>query len=204
FSFTTPTGITGDTTSGSATINNVSDTSKLVFGMVVTGTGIPGTTTTITAISGNTITLSAAATATNTGVALTFPNPASGNVGLADKHGKAIYGNAANVVNFEVDALAAPGLPFTDNFHRSLLSGLGDPWSVDQGGFNITGNQAVAAAQTSEATLYGVSISTVDESVTIVTQGTSAGLLARWNSATQTGYEVLLTGTSLKLFSVQR
>jgi hypothetical protein len=81
---------------------------------------------------------------------------------------------------------------------------LGDPWSVDQGGFTINASdQAVAAALQSEATLYGASFTTVDESVTIVSQGTSAGLLARWNSATQTGYEVTLTGTTLTLFRVQ-
>src|SRR5262249_35120606 len=96
-----------------------------------------------------------------------------------------------------------PPLPFADNFSQAHLSGLGNPWSVDQGGFNIVSNQAVAAAALlSEATLYGTSLTTVDESANIVTEGTSAGLLARWNSATQTGYAVELIGTTLKVFSV--
>ncbi len=62
--------VTGDTTSGSTAVTNVSSTTNLEVGRVVTGTGIPARTT-ITAISGATVTLSNAATATGTTVSLT-------------------------------------------------------------------------------------------------------------------------------------
>jgi hypothetical protein len=128
--------------------------------------------------------------------------PGPGSVGIGDKHGGTFWGNGSNVVNFEFDPIATPSLPFSDSFNRSALSGLANDWSVDQGGFSLAGNQAVAAALSSGATLYGTSLTTVDESADIVTQGTAAGLMARWNSATMTGYSVRFSGTSLKLFSV--
>lgn len=58
---------TGDTTSGSAVISNISDTSNLNTFQQVYGTGIPEGSTIISKTS-NSVTLSANATATNTGV----------------------------------------------------------------------------------------------------------------------------------------
>jgi hypothetical protein len=106
--------------------------------------------------------------------------------------------------NFSAYALSGPALPFSDNFTRPPAKALGNPWSVDQGGFTLANDQAVAAALIqSEATLYGTSLTTVDESATIANPGTSgAGLLARWNSAMQTGYEAIWTGTQVQLFAV--
>lgn len=62
---------TGDVTSGSAIIANVSSTAGLANGMTITGTGIPAATT-ISAFDATTITLSANATATGTAVPLTI------------------------------------------------------------------------------------------------------------------------------------
>lgn len=62
---------TGDVTTGSTTITNVSSTSGLAVGMAITGTGIPTTTpTTVTAFDATTITISAAPTATTAAASL--------------------------------------------------------------------------------------------------------------------------------------
>ena len=123
--------------------------------------------------------------------------PAAGGVGIYSEEGGAV------LTNFSAYELLPAPVPFTDNFTRANALTLGDPWSVDQGGFSISGNQAVAATGVqSEATLYGAQLTTVDESVNVIGQGTSAGLLARWNSATQTGYEVILSGTTVSLYRV--
>lgn len=62
---------TGDTSSGSPTITNVASTSGLVAGMVITGTGIPANTF-VNSFTANSITMSSNASATNTGVTLSF------------------------------------------------------------------------------------------------------------------------------------
>ncbi|MCK5614808.1 hypothetical protein KAR91_73785 [Candidatus Pacearchaeota archaeon] len=61
--------ITGDTTDQSLTVSNVSDTSKVVIGQVISGAGITAGTT-VAGKTVNSITLSAVATATAAGVAL--------------------------------------------------------------------------------------------------------------------------------------
>ena len=124
--------------------------------------------------------------------------PAAGGVGIYSEEG------GGRLTNFSAYELLPAPVPFTDNFTRANALTLGDPWSVDQGGFSISGNQAVAASgMQSEATLYGAQLTQVDESVNVVSEGTSAGLLAQWNSATQTGYEVVLSGTTVFLYRVQ-
>lgn len=70
---------TGNTTSGSAIVTGMSFTRSLAPGMTVTGTGIPASTTIASVNSATQITLSANATATNTGVTLTFKFPADTN-----------------------------------------------------------------------------------------------------------------------------
>lgn len=62
---------TGDLHS-STTVDNIVSTTGLVVGMTVAGTGIPAGTTIATVVGPNSITLSVAATATATGVTLTF------------------------------------------------------------------------------------------------------------------------------------
>ena len=63
---------TGDTTSSSPNVVNLQDTSILVAGMKVTGTGIPSSTTILSITDSTSIVLSADATATNTGTSLSF------------------------------------------------------------------------------------------------------------------------------------
>jgi hypothetical protein len=61
--------ITGDTTSGSDSVTNVSDTTDVQVGMYITGTGIPADAT-VLAKTSSTIQLSANATANGTAVAI--------------------------------------------------------------------------------------------------------------------------------------
>ncbi|MCK4983290.1 MAG: collagen-like protein, partial [Victivallaceae bacterium] len=71
--FTAPNAITptGDTTSGSAVITNISSTTGLAAGMLVTGTGIAADSAIVSIDSGTQITLSENATATGTTITLT-------------------------------------------------------------------------------------------------------------------------------------
>lgn len=62
---------TADTTDTSDQLTNIADTTNIAVGWKVEGTGIPAGTT-VSAIVGTTVTLSAAATATDTGVAVKF------------------------------------------------------------------------------------------------------------------------------------
>lgn len=63
--------ITGTTTSSSTSVTAVASASSIVVGSYVTGTGIAAGTT-VTAVSSTTVTLSTVATASGTGVSLTF------------------------------------------------------------------------------------------------------------------------------------
>lgn len=77
--------ITGDTTDQSLTINNASDTTKVVIGQIITGAGIdPGTT--VASKTASSITLSQVATATAAGVAL---NVYSASLEVQIKSGRA-------------------------------------------------------------------------------------------------------------------
>ena len=62
--------VTANTTNGSANLTNVSNTTQLWVGMLVTGAGIPADTV-ITSISGTTVSMTRNATATATGVTVT-------------------------------------------------------------------------------------------------------------------------------------
>lgn len=69
--------VTGNTTSGSASITSIADTTGLAAGMTVAGSGIPTGAKIATVNSGTAITLNANATATATGVSLTIKYPAA-------------------------------------------------------------------------------------------------------------------------------
>lgn len=69
--------LTGNTTTGQASVTGISSTAGLAAGMTVAGTGIPAAAKIATVTSGTAITLTAAATATTTGVALTIEQPAA-------------------------------------------------------------------------------------------------------------------------------
>jgi len=70
---------TGNTTSGSALITHVSNTTGLAVGDSIIGTDIPANAT-ITAFTANTITISENATGTGSGVALNILDPFSGQI----------------------------------------------------------------------------------------------------------------------------
>lgn len=72
--------ITGNTTSASTTIDGISDTSDLLAGATVTGSGIPAGAY-ITAVATSSITISAAATATATGVSISVGDVAKVYIG---------------------------------------------------------------------------------------------------------------------------
>ena len=76
---------TGNTTSGSAVITNVSSMTDVFVGAGITGTGIPADTTILDIDVANTrITLSANATATNTGTTLTIDSSLTFVTGVSD------------------------------------------------------------------------------------------------------------------------
>lgn len=67
--------LTGNTTSGQKAITGLSSTTSLEVGMLVAGTGIPSGATIASITNGTSVQLSANATATGTGVSLTFRRP---------------------------------------------------------------------------------------------------------------------------------
>ena len=128
-------------------------------------------------------------------------------VGLITVHGPASFNNFTAIARGgALDAVPGylhPRQP--DQPWRSLVRGT-DPDRQRQlhadrsgGGFTISGNQAVAeAGVNSFATLYGILLTTVDESLTIAGDGTSgSGLLARWNNSTQTGYRAVMQASGV-------
>lgn len=72
--------LTGDLTSGSNEIANVSSTVSLAAGMAISGVGIPSGTTVLSVDDTSTITMSSLATASGTGVTLTFKLLADGTI----------------------------------------------------------------------------------------------------------------------------
>jgi hypothetical protein len=100
---------TGDTTNAAFTIANVSSLTGLAVGMGVSGTGIPASTVLASIDSATGITLSKAATATNSGVTLTFTGDAiklalikvsmSGTYGAATTNYTDVTGNSDEVAS---------------------------------------------------------------------------------------------------------
>lgn len=76
---TNPTIVTTASTHTNTTLDTIASTTGLINGMTVTGTGIP-VGTTISGLSGSSCTLSQAATATATGVSVTFSAPRNVNL----------------------------------------------------------------------------------------------------------------------------
>lgn len=65
-------GLTGNTTISSAVVTGISSTASITAGMVATGTGIPSETLVVSVDSATQVTLGTAATATATGIGLSF------------------------------------------------------------------------------------------------------------------------------------
>lgn len=113
----------GNTTSGSAIITNLTDTSQMFAGEQVEGSGIPASTTILSVNSATQITLSQNATATNTGVPVrVFP-----------------YGNGDGSTTFNVPDLRGEFVRGVD-LGRTIDSGrtIGTPqsWAIE----NIVGS----------------------------------------------------------------
>jgi hypothetical protein len=130
---------------------------------------------------------------------------AAGGVGMIDNGGQSKF------AAFSAYQIIPALLPFADNFNRPASKTLGAPWSVDEGGFTMSGpNQAVATATgtaTNPAPLDAASIiGVLTGSVTVTTTmtGFGGGVLADWNSATQSGYAVILnSSTTLTVYNIQ-
>jgi hypothetical protein len=125
---------------------------------------------------------------------------ATGGVGFGDA-----YEGGGQFTNFVVSSLAAPALPFSDSFHRSTSSTLGEPWTgtLVNGGFAINGsNQATSLGSgTNVGALFGVNLTTsTNVSAAVVNAGSGAGVVADWNSTTNSGYALLLSGSMLQLY----
>lgn len=71
----TTTQLTGNTTSGAASVTSLSSTSGLAVGMLVSGTGVPANAKIASVTNGTSIVLSANSTATGSGVSLDFQWP---------------------------------------------------------------------------------------------------------------------------------
>ena len=95
--------ISGNITSGSSIISNLSSTTTLKVGMKIEGAGIPTGATIVTIVSGTSITISANATATITGVSIKFfalgcsTGDGSTTFTLPDWRGKLPISEATNI-----------------------------------------------------------------------------------------------------------
>jgi hypothetical protein len=211
FSMTSNITQTGTITAGSLNvITGLADTSKLFIGEEVEGTNLPpatpAATTTITAIGANSVTLSQSATAAVASGTFTFaPAPtAAGLLGIGDKHGSSLFGSGTAATQFQAFALTSPAsTPFVDQWNRSVLTGLDNPWSVNTGGFNIVSGKATAesGAVVSDASLYGKVLSTVDENVVVSALGNGGGVFAEGSLGTSglNGYAAIFTATQVVL-----
>jgi hypothetical protein len=122
---------TADTLTGSTTLLNANGGRRLQKNMVITGSGIPGTTTapatTIVDINGATITMSAAATATATGVTVTALQGSTSGTTLS---GSPVLTGVVSAIGFYPNSnISGTGIPAS----TSILSITGSP-----GNYSIT------------------------------------------------------------------
>jgi hypothetical protein len=123
-----------------------------------------------------------------------------GGTGIIDS------GGVSSFQNFS----ATSGLSFADTFLRlgaHPIPTLGPAWSQDlNGGFGVnTSNQAFpnSTSGLSVSSVVGVDRSSVDVQATIAfLDGGSGGVVAQWNSATQSGYELVLSSTQVQLVKI--
>jgi hypothetical protein len=92
-----------------------------------------------------------------------------GGVGMLSIDAGTTYGN------FFAGAITPPSAAFADAFNRSNSFYLGNPWSVQIGGFELSGNQAVPLSSVSLAALYGYSQGDVAEQANADLSGVAAG-----------------------------
>jgi hypothetical protein len=107
----------------------------------------------------------------------------TGTVGMYATQGVAMDNFAAGAVSFSTTAL-----PFSDSFSSGAVPG--SNWYSNVGGFAVTGSGVVGLAASNVMTLYGVNRLNVSVTAQLsaLPAGVSAGLLARYNSATGNTY----------------
>ncbi|MEI7862463.1 MAG: hypothetical protein WCJ21_07525, partial [Planctomycetota bacterium] len=159
--------LTGNTTRTSAVVTNVSSTSALAPGMLVSGTGISAGTTIRSVDSATQITLSAPATATGTGVALAFTaGPITGNTTSA----------SAGVTNLTSTGALAPGM---------LVFGAGIPAGTTIRSVDSLTQITLSASATATSTVVTLAFTagpvtgTTQSSLAIVSNLTSTSTLAQ-------------------------
>ena len=143
-STTYPTGVTGSTTSGSTAVT-VSSGTGITAGMGVSGAGI-ATGTTVASITGTSLVLSVAATATGTGVALTFTGAFTPIFELTNQPFKPAEWDKLEVSNFN-----------SLNYAKEFIKGMIDSGTVPIEGnyvFGDPGQIALAAAFADRANAY--------------------------------------------------
>jgi hypothetical protein len=133
---------TGDTTISTAIVDGFTSTAGMTTGSTVTGSGIPGGTTILSVDSATQITLSANATATASGVSLTFgsTNTADNELRLHTSNA----GNQSNYVGFKAPDASTASVTYTlpdaaDNgkFLQTDASGV-TSWQTPAGGSSYT------------------------------------------------------------------
>jgi hypothetical protein len=134
--------ITTGNTHSTATLDGLASTAHLVVGMTVSGAGIPAGTT-VTAISGSSVTLSQAATATATGVSVTFL--------LQMRRGTATYAPPAIANGARATTtIAVPWARFRDRVKVTLAESL---QGITLGGYVSTAATSVAGGGVVTVTL---------------------------------------------------
>ncbi len=129
---------TGDTTSGSATVINLADTTLIRVGMRIIGTGIPTNTRVKTIVSSTSITMTANASATNANVSMEFQDRLT--VNNVDYWGGTTQTVATNT--FKVDVSSTPGV------------------NIDQTAINLV---EIVNTSTSNTALYAYYLSALDD-----------------------------------------
>jgi hypothetical protein len=108
---------TGNTTSGSTTISNLSSMAGILVGDIVTGPGIPANTT-VSSLGTNSVTVNNAATSTNTNQTYNFNHPAQTTPGVTVEH-CTIYGNTSYGLSINIDSR---GLARNDSIYNNIFA----------------------------------------------------------------------------------
>jgi hypothetical protein len=188
--------ITGDTTSSSTTIANISSLNNVVIGQTITGSGIPAGTI-VSSIGATSIVISNAATATATGVSLTVQAtvPANSTQTFSAATGYAVMipdatGSTTYAVGSIVITSAGEGYTSTPAITIDP-----PPVNINFTGTLISGNTSVTVSSTN-GLLAGQSIygNGIPNSTTIVSVGT--GTIVMSNAATASGTGVSIVAVS--------
>ena len=189
--------ITGDTTSSSTTIANISSLNNVVIGQTITGSGIPAGTI-VSSIGATSIVISNAATATATGVSLTVQAtvPANSTQTFSTATGYAVMipdatGSSTYAVGSIVITSAGEGYTSTPAITIDP-----PPVNINFTGTLTSSSTTITALSSTTGLLAGQSIygNGIPNSTTIVSVGT--GTLVMSNAATASGTGVSIVAVS--------